>query len=216
MDLTKITGGLTLKAKDVPSMHAALLDLSPYISTFYEAFEKGIAHGKSYFDDINKSCDPHLQAHLVRYWAKKFLVQHDLNAKNEREDLSNSGIQLSIKSWLIRIRKSTRGSMPTPGHSKKLAGYYKQTLPGFDNVHNLLLLWNTTPAGDFIGLSLVYPLSATMLQWKADIPHPADAADTKTTWQPELENFIEVDEFGDLEIEPLDDEDNDNSEAGNQ
>ncbi len=200
-------------------MDEALSGLSSYFPIFYTAFEEGIAHAKNYFDERNDPYDRHLYAHLVRYWVKKYLNQHGLNAEYEGEDLTNSGIQLTIKTWFIRMLKSSKGAMPAPGHSKKLQKYYQQVLPGdFSYMHNLLLLWHTTHVGEFTGLSLVYPFSASVVKWRAEIPHPATSAHIKTILQPKLDWMDETEVSGNLEIEPLIDENEseNDSEAENQ
>lgn len=195
-----------MKAKDVPPLHAALADLSPYFPIFYDAFESGTDHAKGYFEGLTATHDPWLQAHLIRHWVKHFLQGRDVAAEDyQPENLAMSGLQFCIKSWFIRMRKSARGEVPSPGRSRILQAYYRQyTLPGeFSDMHNLLLLWHASPTGDFKGLSLVYPLSADVMKWRVEIPHPAKSADSTITYQPEL------DELGDLDIEPLTDYDED-------
>jgi len=193
-----------VKAKDVPPMQKALADLAPYFQTFYDAFESGTDHSKGYFEGINAPHDPWLHAHLIRHWVKRYLIRHNVDAQEyEPEHLANSGLQLSIPPWFIRIRKSLRGAVPLPG-SRKQYNYYQQVLPAeFGEMHNLLLLWNATVKGDFKGLSLVYPLSTDLAKWRAEIPHPAQSAGIITTYQ------TAFDELGDLDIEPLDEGDED-------
>ena len=187
-----------MKAKDVPPMRKALADLSPYFQTFYDAFESGTDHSKGYFEGIDAPYDPWLHAHLIRHWVKRYFILHDVDAQEyDLEHLANSGIQLCISPWFVRIRKSLQGAVPLPG-SRKQHKYYQQILPEeFGEMHNLLLLWNATPTGDFKGLSLVYPFSAELAKWRAEIPHPAQTASIMTTYQSAF------DELGDLDIEPL-------------
>lgn len=194
-----------MKAKDVPPLHAALADLSPYFLIFYDAFESGTDHAKGYFEGLGATHDPWLQAHITRHYVKLFLQRRDVDAEDyQPENLAMSGLQFCIKCWFIRMRKSARGEVPLPG-SRRLHAYYRQlTLPGeFSDMHNLLLLWHASPNGDFKGLSLLYPLSADVMKWRVEIPHPAKSADIITTYQPDL------DELGDLDIEPLTDDDED-------
>ena len=197
-----------MKARDIPPMQTALADLSPHFSTFYDAFESGTDHGKGYFEKYGFPFNPWLHANLVRNWVKNILDKHDLKTQFESEELANSGLQLSINQWFVRIRKSLHGEVPSPGRSKALQAYYRQyrqlLLPEeFSVMHNLLLLWHATSKGDFQGLSLVYPLSADMMRWRAEIPHPAQSTNILTTYQ------AAFDELGDLEIEPLDEGDED-------
>ncbi len=199
-----------MKVKDVPPMQIALADLSPHFPTFHDAFESGTDHGKSYFEEQGFPYNPWLHADLVRNWVKNFLDKHDLKTQYEPENLANSGLQLGINIWFIRMRKSLRGAVPLPGRSKKLQAYYQQTLPEeFGDMHNLLLLWNASPTGDFKGLSLVYPLSKGVMKWRVEIPHPAESVHLTTTYQ------TAFDELGNLDIEPLEEED-DQSEAEGQ
>jgi hypothetical protein len=194
-----------VKAKEVPSLLVALADLSPYFSPFYDAFESGTDHAKGYFTTHHDPYDPWLHAHLIRHRAKRFLIQHGVDAEEyQPENLAMSGLQFCIKRWFIRMRKSARGEVPLPG-SRRLRAYYRQlTLPGeFSDMHNLLLLWHASPNGDFKGLSLLYPLAADVMKWRVEIPHPAKSADVMITYQPDL------DELGDLDIEPLTDDDED-------
>ena len=195
-----------MKAKDVPPLHAALADLSPYFPIFYDAFESSTDHAKGYFEGLGTTHDPWLQAHIMRHYVKLFLQRRDVGAEEyQPENLAMSGLQFCIKCWFIRMRKSARNEVPSPRRSRALQDYYRQcTLPGeFSDMHNLLLLWNASPTGDFKGLSLVYPLSADVMKWRVEIPHPAKSVDVSTTYQPEL------DELGDLDIEALTDDDED-------
>lgn len=191
-----------MKAKDIPPMRKALADLSPYFPTFYDAFESGTDHAKSVLQGIPAPYDPWLHAHLVRHWVKCFLLQRGMDTEEYMpENLANSGLQLSLEGWFIRVRKSAHGEIPPPGRSRVQYCYYQQILPKeFGDMHNLLLLWNATAQGDFKGLSLVYPLSASLAKWRAEIPHPALTETAKTSYQSAF------DEFGDLDIEPLGEE----------
>jgi len=193
-----------VKAKDVPPMQKALADLSPYFQIFYDAFESGDDHSKDFFKRMNASHDPWLHAHLIRHWVKLYFIQHNVDAQEyEAEHLANSGLQLSVLPWFIRIRKSLHGAVPLPG-SRKQRNYYQQVLPQeFGEMHNLLLLWNATPTGDFKGLSLIYPFSAELVRWRAEIPHPAQSASIMTTYQSAF------DDLGDLDIEPLEEGEDD-------
>jgi hypothetical protein len=199
-----------VKAKDVPPFHVALTDLADYFPVFYDAFESGTDHAKGYFEGLNSRHDPWLHAHLMRHWVKLFLKGRDVVAEDYHpENLAMSGLQLCIKRWFIRMRKSEHGEIPFPG-SRTLHNYYRQlTLPGeFKDMHNLLLLWHASAIGDFKGLSLIYPLSADVMKWRVDIPHPAKAIDEATTYQPDF------DELGDLDIEPLTEDDEDRQAEG--
>ncbi len=201
-----------MKAKDVPPFHAALADLADYFPVFYDAFESGTDHAKGYFEGLGADNDPWLHAHLIRHWVKRFLKQRrGVDAQEyQPENLAMSGLQFCIKSWFIRMRKSAHGEVPSPGRSRTLHAYYRQlTLPGeFSDMHNLLLLWNANVSGDFKGLSLIYPLSAEVMKWRLDIPHPAKSVDLETTYQPDF------DELGDLDIEPLTEDDEDSQAEG--
>ena len=93
--------------------------------------------------------------------------------------------------------------------------FYRQghqpLLPGdFREMHNLLLLWKANANGDFKGLSLVYPLSPSFMKWRAEIPHPAQLADISTLYQAAFE------EVGDLDIEPLDEDEDEDYKAEGQ
>lgn len=203
-----------MKAKDVPPIQQALADLSRYFSMFYDVFEAGIDHGKSYFEWAHSPYNPWLHANLVRNYVKNSLDGHDLKTDFESETLPNSGLQLTVKPWFIRIRKSLNGEIPSPGRSSVLQAFYKQgqlLLPGdFSDMHNLLLLWKANAGGDFLGLSLVYPLSLSIMKWRVDIPHPAQSTELTTTYQATFE------ELGDLPIEPLEDAENDDLQAEEQ
>jgi hypothetical protein len=194
-----------VKVKEVPQVQVVLADLSPYFSTFYSAFEAASHNGRGYFEERSLNFDRWLYADLVRHWVKEALNQNALKAEYEPQDLGNSGIQLMIKQWFVRVRKSLNGEVPLPGRSKRLQGYYRQ-LPlseEFSDMYNLLLLWNTTPAGDFKNLSLVYPIAAGVAKWRVEIPHPAQVVQMTTLYQ------TEFDALGNLDIEPLgDDEEN--------
>jgi hypothetical protein len=206
-----------VKAKEVPGMHKALVAISPYFRMFYSAFEASSDHGKAYFEQESDPFDLHLHAHLVRFKVQRFLDQHALKSEVDPEDLTNGGIQLTIADWFIRIKKSSRGALPSPGRSWKTKNYYQQTWPGeCGEMHNLLLLWHATSQGEFRGLSLVYPWSG-IEKWRYDIPHPAVSAG-RSTYQAEFDVDGNVEEVGDLEIVALtDNEDNEeDSEAENQ
>src|SRR6266516_3798942 len=118
---------LVVKAKDIPPLHAALADLYPYFPIFYDAFESGTDHAKGYFEGLNAIHDPWLQAHLIRHWVKLFLQRRDVTAEDyQPENLAMSGLQFCIKCWFIRMRKSERGEVPSPGRSRILQAYYRQ------------------------------------------------------------------------------------------
>ncbi len=206
-----------MKAKDIPLLHEALVALSPHFLTFYSAFEDGFQQGKGFFEKIPAPCEPHLHADIVRFTVKRWLNESGLEAWCEAEDLSNNGIQLALNKWFIRIRKSARGAVPSPGRSNRLKDLYQQVLSYDFDKHFLLLLWHATPGGDFKGLSLVYPASANTERFRVDIPHPADAAHEKSiyTYQTSFDESGNVEDLGDLEIEPLNGEE-DNSEAESQ
>lgn len=196
-----------MKVKDVPQVQVVLADLSPYFPTFYDAFESGSHNGRGYFEERGLNFDPWLYADLVRHWVKEALNQSALKAEYEPQDLGNSGIQLMVKQWFVRIRKSLHGEVPLPGRSRRLQRYYRQ-LPlseEFSDMYNLLLLWNTTQAGDFKNLSLVYPIAAGVAKWRVEIPHPAQVVQMTTMYQ------TEFDALGNLDIEPLG---NDEEESG--
>jgi hypothetical protein len=204
-----------VKAKDVPPFHEALKELAIYFPIFYDAFESADAHVKEYLEGLQASFDPWLHAHLVRHYVKLDLRNHELEAEDFKpENLAMSGLSFRIGRWFLRMRKSERGEVPPPGHSRILNEYYRQQkLPGeFSETHNLLLLWHANFIGDFKGLSLVYPLTADVIRWKADIPHPAQTVDEATTLdQPEFDMGdlpIEALEAGDETFEADDDEDN--------
>ncbi|GAC1359708.1 MAG: hypothetical protein NVS2B12_32990 [Ktedonobacteraceae bacterium] len=208
-----------MKARKVSGMLEALRAISPYFLTFYTAFEDASRHGTSYFEQEGDSFDLHLHAHLVRFRVQRFLEQHDLKTEIDLEDLTNSGIQLTIGNWFIRMRKSSHGAVPKPGRSIRSKSYYQDAYPQslsdeFGEMCNLLLLWHATPKGEFKGLSLVYPL-AGINKWRHDIPHPAEAAGGKIVYQAEFDEDGNIEDMGDLEIEPLIDNEED-SEAENQ
>lgn len=207
-----------MKAKDVPPFQEALTDLSPFFSIFYDAFEAADAHVKDFLEQLKAPFDPWIHAHLVRHYVKLDLHQHDVDAQDFKpENLAMSGLHFRIGRWVLRMRKSVQGEMPSPGRSKTLDAYYRQRmLPGdFQIMHNLLLLWHATSVGDFKGLSLVFPLAPQVMKWKVEIPHPAKAADKPAiVYQPDLD-------VGNLDIEPVDgideslaDEDDDDKAEG--
>src|SRR5713226_4650914 len=100
-------------------MYKALKDLEPYFPLFYDAFEAGADDSKNYFEEHEDPHDPWLHAHLVRHYASRFLAKHNVAAQEYgQENLANSGIQLQIHPWFIRIKKSLRGSVPIPGSKK--------------------------------------------------------------------------------------------------
>jgi hypothetical protein len=197
-----------MKAKDVPPFHEALQELAPYFRTFYDAFEGADTHVKDFLDGLKAPFDPWIHAHLVRHYVKIDLQKHDVDAQEFKpENLAMSGLQFRIGRWFIRMRKSVRGEVPPPGRSRTMNAYYRQlTLSGeFSKVYILLLLWNANLAGDFKGLSLVFPFTPDVMKWKVDIPHPAKTEDEATTiYQSDL------DDVGNLPIESLEEDFDDN------
>lgn len=191
-----------MKARDIPPMQKALADLSAYFPTFYDVFESGFDRAKSHFQEYDAAYDPWLHAHLIRFHAKQLFIQRGMDTEEyQPENLANSGLQLFLEGWFLRMRKSANGDVPPPGRSRAQHCYYQQILPeDFGDMHNLLLLWNATSRGDFKGLSLVYPLSANVVKWRAEIPHPAKSMNIQTSYQSAF------DEVGDLDIEPLSEE----------
>lgn len=202
-----------MKAKDAPPMCEALATLSNLFPTFYDVFESGTDHAKSYFETQKFPYNPWLHADLVRNWAKNALDGHNLKTEFEPRNLANAGLHLTIKEYAIRIRKALNGEVPSPGRSVTLGQFYRQhsqlLLPSeFSDLHCLLLLWKANNIGDFKGLSLVYPLSPNVMKWRAEIPHPAEQADIATTYQAAFE------ELGDLDIEPLEVDNDELQEEG--
>jgi hypothetical protein len=214
-----------VKAKDIPSLHLALKDLSHLFPTFYDGFESGIDHAKWYFDQINASQDPWLYAHLIRHWVKRELQRQNINAEDHRpEDLAMSGLQFRHGCWYVRLLKSQRGALPSP-QSKRMREFYAQRQlylsQEFQKIHNLVLLWHMDRLGDFQGLSLVIPLLKENAIGRVEIPHPAQSADQMIIHTQSVldEDGYDEDALGNLDIfldegdeVSLDDEDMDNTE----
>lgn len=113
---------------EILNRHIALLRV------LVAALLSGAKHARSYADWQDEEMDRTLAPALVRKGAKRFLIARGESVDDEELDdveyeaeyLSNLGLAIGADGVWVRILKSDRGSLPTPGPSKKRQQFYAQ------------------------------------------------------------------------------------------
>jgi hypothetical protein len=168
----------------VPSPPEVLHDLADFTPKLYDAFEGSISIAREFFDNPKHEFDLWYYCGSVRYHVKRLLLAQGF----KMEDQNNTGLCLSHGRYRLKMFKTYRGEVPTPGVSKTRQRFYRQIplpLPALlqmlvdmqGGLVNLLIVWEPKNNHDLARLSLALPKygsanSATM-QWEVAIPHPA-------------------------------------------
>lgn len=166
----------------IPEFEFVLRDLSFLWPICYSALDYGAYQTLEFFKD--QKIDPHLGAHLVRYFAKEALIR-DNGGHYKIENVSNSGLFLNNTSYNIRLIKTRSDKLPPPRYSECRRKYYRQEqqatwfpplqlcfpLPEFQEYQtgdklNLVILWDLDPQAKYkIGpISLACPKDGGMKQ----------------------------------------------------
>lgn len=225
-----------MNLSDVPLIQAALKDVLPIIPSIWRGFDEATTMARSTLDgfhlavggsiaDLDENVDthsrvydPYLFPHLVRYLEKLTLVGCGLSVEEiQADDLAMSGLRLRCSKRVVHIRKATPdGGIPAPGKSQPTRAYYQSILfeecvgSGVD----LLLLWHATQFGMFKGLSLVCVIPGKNSLEKRmlgiiQIPDPIETNLYLDAQQDQQNAQINTEVLGDLPIELLTDEDED-------
>src|SRR5690349_6533733 len=108
----------------------------------------------------------------LRIYVKGHLTRHGYRVEDFQVDnLAFSGLRFFSDEWDMRTRKSTRqDEMPRLNQSVPVQAHCQSMLPGdfaFVPQRKLWLLWHTSLAYQFTGLSVVYLLDENSAQPKS-------------------------------------------------
>ena len=176
---------------DIPKSEKVFDDLSEVFPVVYTALDYGVFQTRGFFENeeqeeykqINKSLAPN----LVRYHAIKVLKgagqevieDDDLFQINQ---VPNNGLCIVQDKYVIRILKSAKGELPTPGQSESRQRFYEQYSFSFPSEErnneklNLLLLWEIDLNYNLTNLSLACPksgkttIASVVAHWHRKIP----------------------------------------------
>lgn len=159
-----------------------LQDLSPLHPVLYRVLEQAVEEARAFFETRDEKNDVYLFPHVVRYCALRLL-----DAANNRDvsytlhALTNNGLQIECRGYLIRIWKANEGELPAPGSSLAKQAFYQQlTLFGPEPCLNLAVIWDVDGNYSLEKLFLVRPhgngnpWQKGQVEWQISIPHPAD------------------------------------------
>lgn len=182
----------------------------------WEAVEVGTVGAVAFFLDRNQPVDASLFPNLVRYFAKRFLADrnievvdelapHQPSGEFETIPLSNNGLCIVRGRYAIRIRKSDDGQIPVPGKSVALQLFYRQQPLPFNLINgpaqivdtSLLLLWDVDLQHHLTRLTLVRPRdggtsrSSVESDWSIPLANPMTSRRSPAIAQPaeELEEI---------------------------
>jgi hypothetical protein len=200
----------------IPESQEALSDLSQLIPVVYSALEAAIQSAREFFDrEGNRPIDPYLAPCLVRYYAKRFLIDAGCNAEYEDDvehdegdgefkfhNLSNNGLALTSEKYQIRIWKSDDGKLPVPGPSQPRRAFFQQCLPYDMSLPaeqlGLAILWEVSPNYVLTRLLLSCPKAGDTSRasveayWTVPIPHPAFSAIVADQSEDHVEEFVDL------------------------
>ncbi len=186
-----------MKIPNIPDPPRAVEDLALLTPVLFQALESGTQHAREYFEQQNLRVNADLYPSLVRFHARRLFDEYKEMVSYISEELSNNGLMLFFGRYRIRILKSNRGDVPTPGQSRAKQQFYRQSveqpfLP-FDaeatvehNLQpvNLLVIWEVTSSYNLLSLDLVCPHNdelspdAAQIYWQCPLPHPAEGGQT--------------------------------------
>lgn len=217
-----------MNLSDFPHIQAELRDVLPIVPDLWQAVEEATAQAKAIMDGLNESYrgvspqptedtsgesaayDPWYFSHSVRYVTRLYLNHRGRSVELEVDTIPNSGLRVRHQNRWIRLRKATPdGGVPDAGGSQTMQSLVQLILSDDFFAYTsseLLFLWHATPFGDFEGLSVVFstsgkqPMSRVLACiW---LPNPAESGALQAMVQGQ-DVDLEVEVLGDLPIEPL-------------
>jgi hypothetical protein len=141
-----------------------------YLATPLRAAKLALDDGVSWAETIlhDRSFDPWLWSHLVRYHARGVLNTPSVRDWGLTPSIPHSGIEITKGPLTVRVLKSLRDAPPNPGHSGSRRAFYQQCLQlDFDGAPlpasggNLILDWSV----DRRNLDLTLGLSKPVDTW---------------------------------------------------
>jgi hypothetical protein len=171
----------------IPNPDEELASIAPVVPVLYEGFEAATESACQYFENKDRSVDPSLFPHIVRYEVGEYLkdrtgVVVDLT----QEELANNGLSIVVNDRHIRIWKGEDDRIPPPGGSKARIQFLNQQLALFDIQgelravdRNLVILWSVDNQHRLEALCLVCPKWAAsnglvvQNHWARTLEHPA-------------------------------------------
>ena len=179
---------------NIPKAEKVFNDLSESFPVVYSALGHGTFKAKEFFEnqdnDENKIINKFLAPNLVRYYAKMMLKREGREVFEEDDkfqinQIPNNGLCYIHDQYLIRILKSFKGELPTPGQSESRQKFYSQQQTfkfslseGTKNEYiNLLLLWDVDSHYNLTSLSLACPkagnttVESVKTHWHCEIPN---------------------------------------------
>jgi len=222
---------------DVPHIQNALKDVLPIVPDLWRAVEEGTAQARTTLDSLHelylgvpdeslslvdesrtRRYDPWFFSHTVRFISRLFLSNRGLDVALEIDEIPNSGLRVRYEGRVIRIRKATSdGGVPPLGDSAAMQGVVQLILSEefACTSPELLLLWHASKNGIFEGLSAVFALPGRHTSSKSLgtvwLPNPAES-DIFHDVIAERELDLDIEILGDLPIEPLTAEEDDDAE----
>ncbi len=176
---------------NIPDAEKVFNDLYELFPVVNAALEHGTFQAREFFQNQNKTINKSLAPNLVRYYAK-MMLQGDGREVFEEDgkfyinQIPNNGLCIIHHQYWIRILKSAKGELPTPGQSKTKQRFYSQEqylfkFPSSEEIKkenvNLLLLWETDSHYNLRNLTLACPKAGNTttesveIYWHREIPN---------------------------------------------
>ena len=208
-----------MTSANIPSFEEELNCLRPILPLLCEAIEYALGLTRQHFEDRGTAVDTDLAPHLVRYYAKQFLLEHrHLVDGLEVVDVPNNGLSIRYAGGALRVWKGDDVSLPLPGHSRRKLNFLNQQLgfsfgdqPEPPAPLNKMLLWSVDSEYELVTLYLSLPAGARLspqssyAYWTEPIPLTAMLeTEARRTHAPRRDDR--------LDLEPLED-DSDQVEA---
>lgn len=194
---------------------AALAELLPLLKVAHRIYEEVIPQVVEEFTSKKEAIEPFHFASAVRYKARMLFIK---NKTPELDyivlDLLNNGIEVVYKGRNIKFYKGVNGQVPACGQSGSRKAFYQQSL--FASIyqdflaHNLVVIYNVTRDGTFLGLDLASPKGVSsdyeppQLDWSIPVPHPATMQGMENKYDKKPDDLNEIkrpdEDEGDLDI----------------
>jgi hypothetical protein len=151
-----------------PQPEEALSELRIQIVQTVAALDYGALKAKEFFtrEDKGNPFDKHLASHLVRYFARKYLVEAGATIEDEpslfeMDYMALSGLSMRAGRYWMRIWKADDGEVPAPGPSKRRQRFFQQLILGHDiedeRPINVILVWDVNSNYEIASICLACP-----------------------------------------------------------
>lgn len=193
------------KITNVPTFEEVIDQTGSVLAVIHQALEYGIENTRAFFQSRNHEdeigqlkVDSSLAPHLVRYFAKDFLVEYGYSvieeeAAYEINEVPQNGLWVILGRFHFRIWKSSDGRVPVPGHSRIKQEYYQQSFhqytfrfpdldtgdPSTTKPIACIVLWSTDSSYSRLnGIRLACPKKGDVsrasidVHWNVPVEHP--------------------------------------------